>query len=216
MLNVEELVGHWGYPAIIFVMVLGNLGIPVPEESILMLAGYLVWRGQLRFGLVVVIGISSGCLSDNLGYYIGRRYGGLVMERLEKWLLINPERFDTMRRFMARYGPLSVFSARFVAGLRFMAGPMAGTSGMPYRSFFLSSLLGGLFYVPMAVGIGYGIGLGFGDQIERLERTFIRVEHLVLIGAAAAALGIIAYRVHQARRRRVRSAKTPRRPQRRK
>ena len=47
MTDLPQLIGHWGYVAIFVVVVLGNVGLPLPEETILGLAGYLVWRGDL-------------------------------------------------------------------------------------------------------------------------------------------------------------------------
>src|SRR5574341_1666084 len=68
MLDPNELIGHWGYSAIFLAVVLGNVGMPVPEEAILALAGYLVWRGKLRLPLVLAVGIASAAAGDNLGY----------------------------------------------------------------------------------------------------------------------------------------------------
>src|SRR5712691_1017984 len=59
LIDPGELIGHWGYPAIFVLVLLGSVGIPVPEESILVVGGYLVWRGQLRLPLVIAIGILS-------------------------------------------------------------------------------------------------------------------------------------------------------------
>ena len=60
-------VEHWGYAAIFAVVVLGNVGLPVPEETVLTLAGYLVWRGDLRLWLVLIVGIVSASVGDNVG-----------------------------------------------------------------------------------------------------------------------------------------------------
>jgi len=54
--DLHGFVGHWGYVAIFVVVVLGNVGLPVPEETILALAGYLVWRGKLRLSFVLAVG----------------------------------------------------------------------------------------------------------------------------------------------------------------
>jgi len=75
MPDLRPLIEHWGYVAIFVFVILGNLGIPVPEESILVMAGYLVWQGELRLPLVLLVGIFSAISGDNLGYWIGRRYG---------------------------------------------------------------------------------------------------------------------------------------------
>lgn len=203
MTDLTQLIGHWGYPAIFVVVVLGNVGIPIPEESILILAGYLVWRRQLKINLVLVVGVLSACMGDNVGYYVGRRYGRVAIEQYGKWLFVTSQRFQSMQRFMTRYGAVSVFMARFVPGFRFIAGPVAGTAGLPYGSFFFANLLGATIYVPLTVGLGYAMGLGFEDYIERLERAVGKIEHLVLLGTGAGALIVLAYRIFQTQKQRL-------------
>jgi len=195
MVNLDQLVDHWGYPAVFAVVLLGNLGVPIPEESVLVLAGYLVWRSQLDLTLVILIGVCSACAGDNLGYYFGKRYGPPAIVRYGKRLLITPTRLNSMQRLMQQYGALSVFTARFLPGFRFAAGPLAGALGMTYRSFLSANLLGAIVYIPIAVGVGYGIGLGFGAYIERLARTIGKIEHLVLFTIAAAAFVVLLYRI---------------------
>ena len=142
MNDLHQFVGHWGYAAIFVVVVLGNVGLPVPEETILALAGYLVWRGKLRLSLVLVVGIVSAVVGDNIGYWLGRRYGQIALPRYARWVLGHPERLETMKAFVARRGPVAVFVARFVPGVRFTAGPLAGALGLPFSSFLLANVAG--------------------------------------------------------------------------
>lgn len=202
MPNLNVLLEHWGYAAIFLVVFLGNVGLPVPEETILALAGYLVWEGKLRLPLVLVVGVGSAAAGDNLGYWIGRRYGQETLTRYGPWIGVTPASLETMRRFVGRYGPLAVFASRFLAGLRFLAGPVAGSAGLPVLPFVAANLLGAVLYVPLAVGAGYAAGYGLGAYVERLRRSVGRVEHLILVAATLSMLGVVGWRVRRARRRR--------------
>jgi membrane protein DedA with SNARE-associated domain len=62
-----ELIAHWGYLALFLLVVLGNIGLPVPEETILVLAGYMCWRGELHLLVVLVIAVVSAVGGDNIG-----------------------------------------------------------------------------------------------------------------------------------------------------
>jgi membrane-associated protein len=199
MLDLNALIGHWGYAAIVLVVVLGNVGLPVPEETILVLAGYLVWRGPLRLALVLAVGISSAVAGDNLGYWIGRRYGRDVLDRYGPFL-VTPERLRSARDLMGRRGALAVFAARFVPGLRVLAGPLAGAGGLPFPAFFIANALGALVYVPFAVGLGYAVGYGLGDYVERLRRVIGEVEHAILLTALVSGVAYLAWRALKARR----------------
>jgi membrane protein DedA with SNARE-associated domain len=159
----------------------------VPEESALLAGGYLVWRGDLMWSGVLMVGIVSAVAGDNVGYWIGRRYGLRVLERLRRLVGITPQRFHSMRMFMVRWGPLGVFVARFIPGLRFLAGPLAGTAGLRFTAFITANVLGAIVYVPVIVTAGFAVGYGAGSHVERVLRTLGPVEYVVLTVAVVAA-----------------------------
>ncbi len=202
MPDLAALLDHWGYLALFVVVVLGNVGVPLPEETVLALAGYLVWRGDMRFYVVLAVGIVSAVTGDNLGYWLGRRFGRQALPRYARWVLGHPERLKTMEDFIARRGPFAVFAARFIPGIRFMAGPLAGGLGMHFTPFFVANVLGALVYVPVVVTAGYAIGYGLGEYVERLQKVTGQVERIILAVALVGALALIAWRiVHTLRRR---------------
>jgi membrane protein DedA with SNARE-associated domain len=205
MTGLPELLGHWGYVTIFVVVVLGNVGLPLPEETILALAGYLVWRGDLNLTLVLIVGVVSAVAGDNLGYWLGRRYGRAALTRYARWVLGHPERFQSMEGFVARRGPFAVFVARFIPGIRFMAGPLAGGLGLRCLPFLVANILGALVYVPVAVAAGYAVGYGLGEYVKRAHRLAGQVEYIVLIVALVTALGLIGWRIVQGLRHRGRS-----------
>jgi membrane protein DedA with SNARE-associated domain len=200
MSYLGQLIGHWGYLAIFVLVVLGNMGVPFPEETVLILAGYMVWQEDLRLSLVLGVGILSAVTGDNVGYWIGRRYGQGTVESYAHWVLGDSRRVESMERFVTRYGPLGVFVARFLPGLRFMAGPLAGATGLRPARFFVANVVGAALYVPVAVGLGYAVGLGLGDYVRRLKRVVGAVESLVLVVAILAALALMGWRALRAAR----------------
>lgn len=195
MLNPGNWIGHWGYLAIVLGVFGGNVGLPVPEETILVLGGYMAWRGTLRLPIVLAVGILSATAGDNLGYWLGRRYGSGAIERYGRWLWLTEDRLKAVRDFVSRYGAFGVFAARFIPGLRFAAGPLAGAIGLRVSPFVLANALGAACYVPLAVGAGYALGYGFGEYVEQLRRVLGEVEHAVLIGVGVATLGVLGWRM---------------------
>ena len=182
MPNLIAFVGHWGYPAIFLVVVLGNVGVPVPEETILGLAGYLVWRGELRLSIVLMIGVLSAVVGDNIGYWLGRKYGRTVIKR-HATTIMPPQKLESAERLIERYGSYGVFFARFVPVARFMSGPLSGATGLKFTPFFVANLLGASLYVPLVVGMGYGVGYGLGRRIEALRHITGQVEHIIIVAA---------------------------------
>ncbi len=128
-------------------------------------------------------------MGDNLGYWIARKYGPEAIERYGHWVLVTPKRLGAARRFVTRYGAAGVFAARFLTGLRFLAGPLAGAMGLRPSRFLVANLLGVVVFVPLAVGAGYAVGYGLGSSVEQVQRAASQVENIVL---AATVLGSIA------------------------
>jgi membrane-associated protein len=202
MPDLSELLRHWGYLGIFLVVVLGNIGLPVPEESILALAGYLVHEGQLRLTLTLGVGVVSAAAGDNAGYWLGRRLGRPAIERYGGRVGITHARLETIARFIDRYGAPGVFAARFLPGVRVMAGPLAGAAGLPAGRFAVANVLGAMLYVPYAVGLGYALAYGLGPWLQRLEHVVGKVEHVVLLVVGVGAALVLVGRVLRSRRAR--------------
>jgi membrane protein DedA with SNARE-associated domain len=194
--DLSALLEHWRYPAIFAVVILGNIGLPVPEETVLVLGGFLAQRGDLHLATVIAVGVLAAIVGDNIGYWLGRRYGRKALERYGRHIWIGPDRLEKVSALIARYGGFAVFAARFVVGARFLAGPVAGAMGMSPRTFIVANTLGALVYVPYAVGLGYAISYGAGHIIER----FVGGAERVIV--AAIALVTLAFIVERLVRRR--------------
>ena len=201
-LDPGTAVAHWGYFAVFVLVILGNAGVPVPEETVLVVAGFLVWTGQLRLDLVLAVGFVSAVVGDNIGYWIGRRFGRRALERNALWILGRPERLGAMQAFVGRRGGMAIFVARFVPGLRFMAGPLAGALGLGVWPFLAANVLGAAVYVPIMVGCGWALGYGFGDYVEPLRHIVGNLGDVALGLVVAAAAAVLGWRVIQAARSR--------------
>jgi membrane protein DedA with SNARE-associated domain len=191
---LSDLVGRWGYVAIALVVLLGNVGVPVPEETVLVLGGYLVWQGKLRPSVLILVGVVSAATGDNLGYWLGRRRGQQMIDRYVRGWLDRSDLVERARAFVARRGMTAVFVARFVPGLRCLAGPLAGVAGMPPRRFVVANLLGAVIYVPLVVAAGWAVGYGLGPYLERLGRVVDEIERVVVAALALWVLGALGWR----------------------
>jgi len=193
MPDINQLITDWGYAGIFLVVILGNIGLPVPEETVLAVAGYLVWSGRLQLLPVLAVALISAVAGDNLGYWLGRHYGRSVVDRYARWLL-KPGRLMVAESFVSRYGALAVCVARFVGGFRFLAGPLAGAVGLPFSSFLRGNLLGAALFVPYAVGIGYAIGYGLGPYMAHVQHALGGIGHVVVLLAVIVVVVLVVWR----------------------
>jgi membrane-associated protein len=174
---------HYGYWAIVAVLLLENAGLPLPGETVLLLASFLAYSERsLQLGWIMVLGTVAATVGDNLGYAIGRRGGRPLLRRHQHIFRIGEATLARGEDLFKRYGAATIFFARFIFGMRIFAGPMAGVLRMPWKKFAVFNLLGAALWVTAISGAGYL----FGRHWERLERGLQRVDLIAVIVIALA------------------------------
>ena len=175
---------HYGYWAVASALLLENAGVPVPGETVLLLASFLAYsQHELQVGWVIVVATLAATAGDNLGYLAGWKGGRPLLDRYLHLLRIPAASVARGEELFARYGAAAIFFARFVFGMRIVAGPLAGVLRMPWRKFSVFNFLGALVWVSVISGIAYA----FGSQWERVLAV---VKHLD--SGAIAVVGVIA------------------------
>jgi membrane protein DedA with SNARE-associated domain len=161
--ELSDLLAAWGYLGIFGFVFLGNLGVPVPEETVLIAGGFLAAHGLLDLEWVYAVAIASAVVGDCCGFAVGRTGGQHLLERLAGRFEFVRNRIERLRTFFDQHGSKAVFMARFIAGARFLAGPMAGAAGMPFLRFLGWNIMGAMIWCSLMVTIGYLVG----DEIWR-------------------------------------------------
>jgi membrane-associated protein len=181
---LKELIAQYGYWAVGGALLLENTGIPVPGETILLLASFLAYsRDELQLVYIIVIGICAATLGDNLGFAIGYRGGRPLLDRYRATFRIDEETIARGERLFDQYGAMTIFFARFIFGLRVIAGPLAGVLRMPWKRFAVFNFLGALLWVTVISLIGYKFGKHWDQLVEA-------VEQLNIVIVIAAAIGV--------------------------
>ena len=153
-------------------LLLENAGMPVPGETILLLASFLAYsEHDLQLPWIIVVATIAATLGDNLGFALGYYGGRPLLERYQSIFRIQNKTLARGENLFARYGAATIFFARFVFGMRIIAGPMAGVLRMPWRKFLVFNFLGAAVWVTVISGAGYL----FGRHWERLERILKRL-----------------------------------------
>jgi len=183
------LVTH-GYWALALTLFLENAGIPLPGETMLLFAGFLAFEHQeLNLVPIILVGTLACTLGDNLGYWIGNRGGRRLLLRYQKVFRISDERIVSGERLFERFGPATVFFARFLPGMRIFAGPLAGVLRMRWRRFVLFNFLGAVVWVTAVSTVGYF----FGRHWQRLLQIVGEVNTVVFV-VVVVALAVLWWR----------------------
>ncbi len=157
----------YGYPAITLVVGLECAGIILPGETMLVAAALAASHGHLKIGLVVGAAALGAVLGNLVGYGVGRFLGHQVLARHGRRIGLNTRRLALGRYMFARHGGKMVFLARFAAVLRSFSGLLAGANAMPWRSFLLWTVVGGLTWSTL---IGFG-AFWLGNKAKQLTGT---------------------------------------------
>ena len=163
-------------------LVAAGLGVPVPEDILLLLAGSLAHRTSLSLLLVLPVCMTGVLLGDLLLFTSARRLGEHALERPLFRRLLPPKVRQRVEALMSKRGPVIIFVARHVAGLRAPVFALAGMHGMPLGRFVLWDALGMLISVPVTVSLGYF----FSQHIDRVRTGMASAEHWILAGVALA------------------------------
>lgn len=167
-----------GYWTVAAVLLLENAGVPVPGETVLLLAGFLTFsQHHFRLPWVIAVGVAAATFGDNLGYLIGQYGGRPLLDRYRRFFHISPGYIARGERLFERHGPVTVFFARFVFGMRIITGPLAGVLRMHWKKFALFNFLGAAAWVTVVACAGYL----FGRQWQTLVRWVGDVDILLAI-----------------------------------
>jgi membrane protein DedA with SNARE-associated domain len=195
--DLEPFVREWGAIAVLIILTGESLGLPLPGESLLVLASVLAGRGELSLPLLMLSAWMGAVLGDNIGYVIGRRLGRTLVLRYGAKIGINADRLNRVEAFFTRYGPFTVAFARFVNVLRQLNGIVAGMLKMGWKRFLLFNALGGALWVLVWTLAGFYLGAHVTD-IHLITHDLEHAGAIIGTVLLAAALIFLCYRLRRA------------------
>jgi membrane protein DedA with SNARE-associated domain len=193
-MTTEELIGHLGYPGIVLVLILGGLGLPVPEEAPVILAAVLSRKGTMWWPLALAscfVGVLAG---DFVVYFLGYFYGEKVLSfRLTRKFLTKAREVQ-IKGYFHRHGVKILILARFAVGFRTAAYLTAGILRLPA----LKLLAADLFAASLSTFAMFGLGYWFAHWIETGIQEI--KDYLVVVVFTIAATWLVV-RYYRGRRR---------------
>jgi membrane protein DedA with SNARE-associated domain len=192
--SLADVAKDYGIVALFALIAVETMGIPVPGETALIAAGIFASQGHLSIEAVIVAAAVAAILGDNVGFLIGRKYGRrLLMSDRGPFPHHRKKLIALGEPFFEKHGPKAVFLGRWVAGLRITAAWLAGAHHMRWPTFTFYNALGGICWATSIGLVSYYLG--------HTAETVFRTAGLAGLGAAAV-LGVVAFGIHRARKRR--------------
>jgi membrane protein DedA with SNARE-associated domain len=201
MNSIGNSVGVWFYViagGLCFAEAAILVGMVLPGETALLVAGVFAQRGVLNLPLMIVIAVLSAIAGDSVGFEFGKKFGpSLRRSRVGRY--VGERRWSAVDGFIHQHGGKAVLIGRLTALFRALVPSMAGMGGMRYRTFIVWNVAGALIWAPSCVLLGYA----FSTSLSTVG-TALTWAPFALIGVAA----VVYLGLHLRRRRRERAEAT--------
>ncbi len=178
--SISHLIQTYGYGAVFALVGLESLGIPLPGETALIVAGtYAGQTHRLSPWVIFAVASAAAIIGDNIGFWIGDKGGYRLARRYGHRVRLDERKLKVARYLFALHGPKVVFFGRFVSILRTYAAFLAGTSKMRWRKFLPANASGGIVWAGIYTWVAYLAG----HTLSRLSGTIDLIVGLVAVVA---------------------------------
>lgn len=180
---MEQLIENYGYLAVL-------IGTFLEGETIVVVAGLAAKFGHLSLQGVVLAALVGTVLGDQLYFFLGRRYGKVILQKKPHWAR-RAERVDAL---IGRWDVWLVLGFRFMYGLRSIASFTFGMSRIDSKKFVVLNIVGAVIWAVTVACAGYLLGKG-------AELLMSDLQEFPLLLAAVAAAGLSVWLLVRIRQR---------------
>ena len=177
MLEATAFVEHSPYVGILILLILGEIGLPFPEDATLILSGFLMSQRVTKPLPTLIVVYCGLLLTDFSLYWVGKKYGRKVVEHKRFRRILSAERFLTLEEKFKKWGIYVVFVGRHFLGIRAQIFLVAGVMRMSALKFILADAASAILTMTLMIGLGF---LG-GNSIQVLHKNLNRIEHVGIL-----------------------------------
>ena len=181
-----------GYIGIFSLLTLGIVGLPIPDETLLMFSGYLVLTGRLHLLPTAASALAGSACGVTISYAAGRTIGIAALLRFGRFVRLTEQRLKRSHEWFERLGKWTLLIGYFVPGVRHLTALAAGASRLEYPRFALFAYFGALVWSSTFLAVGYYVGAEW-------ERSSEQVRLYALVGGGLIALGVLIFAVFRRR-----------------
>jgi membrane protein DedA with SNARE-associated domain len=181
MSELSSLIGRFPTAGLLLLLVLGALGLPFPEDTTLILCGFLIQTGVVRPVPVLVAVYVLLVAIDFAIFWTGRKYGHAIVTHRKFRRIISEERLSALEQKVRKWGVLLILLGRHVVGLRIQLVIATGVFRMPPLKFLIADAV----TIPVTMAFMVGLGYAGSNSLQIVRRDISRVEHLAVLLAIA-------------------------------
>src|SRR5262245_35325046 len=172
---VTQWISDYGYFGIFFLLIFGIIGLPIPDEWLLVLSGYLAFKEVLGlFPTLVIAAIGSAC-GLTVSYLLGRSSSDFVVRKYGRWLCIDDQKIQRAQQWFQNLGRWVLVVGPFIPGVRNLMGYIAGAARLRLPVFMRFAYLGALISSSTFVTFGYLVGPHVNWNYSRIPLIAVAV-----------------------------------------
>ncbi|QFT88199.1 hypothetical protein FIU87_06065 [Bacillus sp. THAF10] len=168
--------GVWG-------IMLGLMVEVIPSEIVLGYGGYLISKGEVNRTGALIAGVVGGTFAQLFLYWAGSMGGRPFLEKYGKYIFIQPKHLDISERWFQHYGPIVVFTARFIPIVRHAISIPAGIAKMKFSHFLLYTIAAIIPWTVLFLYLGFQLGENWRDIKHAAQPLVIPLMILIILGA---------------------------------
>lgn len=162
-------ISKYGYAGLYFLLMFGIIGFPVPDETLLTFAGFLIHRGDLNPIPTFLSAFLGSITGITASYLIGRSFGLIILKRYGRYIHISEDKIEKAHQWFEKTGKWSLSIGYFIPGIRHLTALVAGSSKLEYSIFSFYSYIGGLVWTLTFISVGYYVGEKWGNVLSEIE-----------------------------------------------
>ncbi|GIN63255.1 alkaline phosphatase [Robertmurraya siralis] len=158
MFDLGTFIEHYGYTAIFITLILGIVGLPLPDEILLTYVGYNVFLGTLSLKYSLITAMVGAIMGISVSYLLGLKLGLPFIKRFGPKLNITETRIEWAQNSFKAYGGFFLIVGYFLPGVRHITAYLAGMSTYRYFSFALFASIGAIIWTSSFILLGVFLG----------------------------------------------------------
>ncbi len=175
-----DLIQHYGYVASYFILTLGIIGLPVPDEVILTYLGYITSLGKMNFYLTFLTTFAGALSGITLSYLLGGKLGEPFLRKYGPKFFIKEKTIARTNDLFRKYGSFVLFICYFIPGIRHVAAYLAGITNFSFKRFILYAYSGAFIWITTFLTLGNRLGENWVSIHHFLQRYMLYIMFLLL------------------------------------
>ncbi|MCL4548848.1 MAG: DedA family protein [Bacteroidetes bacterium] len=176
-----HLIEQYGYFGLFTSMALGIIGLPIPDETILTFAGYLVSQNDLQLIPTIISSFFGSISGISISFFLGRTLGIRFLYKRGHFFHITESRLIKTKKWLEGYGSWVFLFGYFIPGIRHLTAIVAGSTKTNYSKFAFFAYSGGFLWSLTFVLLGYSVGKKWMVIIEQVHNHILLIAFIVLI-----------------------------------